>query len=54
MFKAATTKINNFNAAFILLFKQYILWLQIAVHNCMLLQEHQTLQNLNGESPDQV
>ena len=52
--KARTAIINDFDTTLILLFEQYVFRLQITMNDLVVLLVFQCLQDLDGESSDQV
>lgn len=53
IFKTTTTEINEFDATLIDLLQQNVLRFEITMDDLLLSDEHQSLQDLNRESPDQ-
>lgn len=51
MFKAPTSEVDDLNATLILVLQQDILRFEIAMHDAMLFEKHETLQHLDGEAP---
>jgi hypothetical protein len=52
--KAAASVINDLDARFVLLLQENVLWLQIAMHQVVILLVLQRLQDLYRESADQA